>query len=122
MADARVPELLGDLRAKAEEEILREGVGREQAVKISYRIIKRMAKDWGGSAIYFPQALYWDIDERDLEIYAKFNGHNHRELAREYGMSDQWIYALIKRVREAKIKEAQRDLFEEDNRERQKQN
>ena len=113
MTQARVAELLSDLAAKVGEEVHASGaVGRAQAKNIGNRVAKRMAREWGGQQLYFPHGVLWDIDERDVEIFDKFDGSNQDELAAQYGMSIQWIYRIIERVRQAKIDAAQMDLFD----------
>ena len=111
MADARIPELLSDLAAKVSEEVLQRGVDKAAAKAVGDSVAKRMAREWGGQNIYIPQGILWGIDERDLEIFEKFDGTNQRELTKEYGFSEQWIYRIVERVRQAKIKENQADLF-----------
>lgn len=67
-----------------------------QAEEIGSHIAKRMSAHWGGQNIYFPMNLSNKISQRDTQIYKEFNGTNHSELARKYGVSLQWIYKIIK--------------------------
>lgn len=114
MTRARVAELLSDLAAKVGEEVYSAGVAdKKQAKTIGNHVAKRMAREWGGQNLYIPHGVLWDIDERDVEIFDKFDGTNQKELAREYGFSEQWIYRIIERVRQAKIDATQQDLFDE---------
>ena len=114
MTQARVAELLSDLAAKVGEEVHSAGVAdKKQAKTIGNHVAKRLAREWGGQNLYIPHGVLWDIDERDVEIFDKFDGTNQKELAREYGFSEQWIYRIIERVRQAKIDAAQQDLFDE---------
>ncbi|OFN60611.1 Mor transcription activator family protein [Eikenella sp. HMSC061C02] len=114
MTQARVAELLSDLAAKVGEEVQSAGVAdKKQAKNIGNHVAKRMAREWGGQLFYIPHGVLWDIDERDVEIFEKFNGSNQNELAKEYGFSVQWVYRIIERVRQAKIDAAQQDLFDE---------
>ena len=114
MTQARVAELLSDLAAKVGEEVQSAGVAdKKQAKNIGNHVAKRMAREWGGQLFYIPHGVLWDIDERDVEIFEKFNGSNQNELAKEYGFSVQWVYRIIERVRQAKLDAAQQDLFDE---------
>ncbi|HEL5982467.1 TPA: DNA-binding protein, partial [Escherichia coli] len=48
------------------------------------------------------------------EIFREFNGRNHHELARKFGVSLQWVYSVVKRVRKEEISRLQGQLFEDD--------
>jgi Mor family transcriptional regulator len=108
----RAPELLADLIAKSADYLTRQtSLTQEEAHKVARAIAKNMAKDWGGQQIYFPKGLLLELSERDQELYRKFNGTNQAALAREYGYSEQWVYRIIKSVRDAEITRIQQDLF-----------
>ncbi|MBG4648123.1 hypothetical protein I5F68_30295 [Pseudomonas aeruginosa] len=70
-----------------------------------------MAAHWGGQNIYFPMGLSIKLSRRDRQIYDKFNGHNQSDLAREFGVSLQWVYKIIKAVRKEEIARRQVDMF-----------
>ncbi|WP_283228558.1 Mor transcription activator family protein, partial [Haemophilus influenzae] len=46
-------------------------------------------------------------------IFNEFNGSNHRELARKYNVSMQWIYQIVKKVTKEEIARRQFDMFSE---------
>ncbi|MEH5865258.1 Mor transcription activator family protein, partial [Escherichia coli] len=56
----------------------------------------------------------WKVSQRDREIFREFNGRNHHELARKFGVSLQWVYSVVKRVRKEEISRLQGQLFEDD--------
>jgi Mor family transcriptional regulator len=66
----------------------------------------------GGQLVYIPRHLPGELDRRDLAIAEQFRGDNHAELARENGLSVQWVYRILKRVRAAEIERRQRRLFD----------
>lgn len=71
-----------------------------------------LAKNWAGQAFSFPKDYAWRLTQRDLEVYDKFTGNNHLELAREYGVRVNAIYKLIKRIRRIAQEQAgQGDMF-----------
>ncbi|EDJ7116989.1 DNA-binding protein, partial [Escherichia coli] len=41
----------------------------------------------------------------------EFNGRNHHELARKFGVSLQWVYSVVKRVRKEELDRMQGKLF-----------
>ena len=48
----------------------------------------------GGSTIYLqkPESVLRPV--RDAHIKAEFNGYNHPELARKYGVTERWVRQL----------------------------
>lgn len=106
------PELLVDLAEQCAV-ALRESAGldRDKADQVGREIADRMAAHWGGQNIYFPMGLSIKLSRRDRQIYDKFNGHNQSDLAREFGVSLQWVYKIIKAVRKEEIARRQVDMF-----------
>ncbi|MDK4544763.1 Mor transcription activator family protein [Kingella kingae] len=98
MADTRVPELVADLEAQAIA-CLMENVPTldgQTATIISKKLSQHLSCNWGGQLIYFPKNQGGELDERDKQIYAEFDGKNHQELARKYNLAVQRIYKIIK--------------------------
>lgn len=55
----------------------------------------------GGSQLYLAKGLSFDMTMRDRQILAKFNGHNHRELAHEFDVTERYLYDIVaRRLRE----------------------
>lgn len=110
------PELLVDLAdqiAVALKETL--SLTAEQALQIGREIAERMAGHWGGQNVYFPMGLSYKLSQRDRQIFDEFNGTNHSDLARKYVVSLQWIYKIVKAVRQEEIARRQGVLFDNDN-------
>jgi Mor family transcriptional regulator len=106
------PELLVDLAENVAQgliELLK--VDSEVAEHAGREIANRMAAHWGGQNIYFPMGLTYKLSQRDHQIFEEFNGQNHSELARKYGVSLQWIYKIVKAVRQEEIAKRQGALF-----------
>lgn len=107
------PELLSDLAttvAGIVSEML-EGVPSISAELIGEECAMRMSEHWRGQNIYFPMARSYMATQVHEKIYARFNGHNHAELAKEFGFSTVWIYKTIKRMRALEVAKRQPDLF-----------
>ena len=102
------PELLTDLADQCAR-ILQETAGLEQdkAEQTGREIANRMATHWGGQNIYFPMGLSYKLSQRDRLIFADFDGTNHGELARKYGVSLQWIYKIVKNMRQEEVAKQQ---------------
>lgn len=54
-----------------------------------------LAKHFGGQHIYFPKIDKTLSLQRDKKIRKEFNGSNHRELARKYDLSENWIRRIV---------------------------
>ena len=104
-------ELLDDLARHIHTIVKKHGMTEELAHYISQESADLMATHWGGQNIYFPMGIRRKLSTRDAEIYAKFNGINHSELVREYGVSLQWLYRILERVHEAELDKRQTKLF-----------
>lgn len=81
------------------------------ASSIAEEIACDMARHWGGQLIYFPKGRYVFLSKRDREIYSKFTGNNHAELAREYDLGIQQIYEIIKSMHRQELNDRHGDLF-----------
>jgi Mor family transcriptional regulator len=106
------PELLQDLAdqcAQALTDLL--GLEKEKAEQIGREIAERMASHWGGQNIYFPMGLTMHLSQRDQEVYEAFTGDNHGDLARQFGVSVQWVYRILKLKKAEDLAERQNPLF-----------
>ena len=105
------PEMVQHLYTIIKDHYLKRAANDEMAHEVALESCKTLCQHFGGELVYIPKAIVWKLSERDREIYEKFNGHNQRELAKEYGVSVIWIYSLIKRVKKEVLKEQQNTLF-----------
>ena len=58
------------------------------------------------------ERFFWKVSQRDREIFLEFDGRNHHELARKFGVSLQWVYSVVKRVRKEELDRMQGKLFD----------
>lgn len=105
------PQLIADLADKVAAAVARRGIDPEAAAQIGIEVADQMRADWGGQAIYFAKGVAIDISRRDLEMWEKFNGRNHAELAREFDLSVIHVYRRIKSIGEAARAQRQGSLF-----------
>ena len=114
MHQDKYPELLTDLRDKAEEALIELGMTVELAKKAAYVVSEIIRKDWSGQQHYIPKGLAYDITVRDWEIWEKFDGTTDsiKKLVKEYDLTEQRLYKIIKAIRPLAMKRHQPDLFE----------
>lgn len=62
-------------------------VGIEHAIRLSECL--------GGISFYFPKIDQLIQKKRDEAIRKEFNGANHRDLAKKYGLSEIWIRQIV---------------------------
>ena len=108
----KAPEYLMDLAVNAED-ILRNSLGlsEEMAHRGAIEIRDRMRTEWGGQLLYFGKGVAIDIAERDLSLWADFNGRNHLELSKKYDLALQTVYGRLRIIKESLGHLNQPDLF-----------
>lgn len=111
MAESTYPELLRDLADQVAVKIAELGVDVEKCADIGFAVAEHIREHWGGQPIYLPKGVQYDFCMRDLQVFERFNGHNHAELAREYNLTVMRIYQIIKAVRAELVKKRQGALF-----------
>ena len=73
-------------------------------------IVDAMAHRFGGLMCYFNTLSSYTRALQNREIVARFDGHNQKELAVRYGVSEQHVYRLLKTRRELLQKGKQHGL------------
>lgn len=109
----RTAELIADLADQLEAALLAQvpSLEKQDARMVSRHVSRYMAQHWGGQNLYFPKNYFGRLSARDQEIWEKFNGKNHVELAAEYDLTVQHIYRIVKEAAEYHQAKNQADLF-----------
>lgn len=89
-------------------DMLPDGIYKEIAEAIGVENFYKLTKVVGGATIYLPKPDSVLRPVRDARIKAEFNGYNHPELAKKYGVTERWVRQLCG---DGKI-EGQMDMFE----------
>lgn len=79
--------------------------------KICWAIVKQLTHVWEGNLIYITKTPDHEVMHRNQCIFDEFKGNNHDVLAEKYGVSIQWIYRIVKEMREDYIHRYQPDMF-----------
>jgi Mor family transcriptional regulator len=100
----RSDDILADM-ADFVAELLRRhhGLTQEEAQVAAESAMEAVRLEWGGSMCYFKKGGQVDLQERDEEIYSRFNGRNAQQLCRQYGLSERRIYQVIAAVRARRL-------------------
>lgn len=75
-------------------EMLSEGIYKDMAEVIGIDNFYKLTKVVGGATIYLPKPESITRPVRDARIKAEFNGYNHPELAKKYGVTERWVRQL----------------------------
>jgi len=67
----------------------------------------------GGSGMYVAKGHFWAITEKHRQIYRRFTGDNHAQLAREFDLTERQIYNAIAAISEEEFQRRQPGLFEQ---------
>jgi Mor family transcriptional regulator len=105
------PEICADLMLQIELQLKRDGIDPDKASVIAFNTAEHVRKHWGGSMIYIARGMHFNALQWQKDMYAKFNGKNHEELAHEYKVSVQYVYQVVKLMRAAELAERQKTLF-----------
>ncbi len=105
------PELLRDLADQVKSVLMEYGDERaDRAEVLGIEVAERISKSWGGSIIYMPLGTAIGRHKKAIEVWEEYNGYNTKALARKHGVSEQWIYKVIRMMR--KEDRRQGDLFD----------
>lgn len=85
---------MDELAKELTAEMLPEGLYKLIADAIGPENFYRLAEAIGGSTVYIPKPESLTRPVRDAHIKEEFNGYNHPELARKYGVTERWVRTL----------------------------
>ena len=72
-------------------EMLPDGLYRQIAEAIGVDGFYKLAEVVGGATVYIPKPESLIRPARDACIKSEFNGYNHPELAKKYGVTERWV-------------------------------
>lgn len=109
------PALLRDLADTVTRQLTEVGIDAGHAQQIGTSVAEHVREHYGGQLVYMPMGASYETRRRWLEIWQAFNGTNHGDLARRFGMNVKQIYRVLAVVGAEMRKRAQPGLpFEEE--------
>lgn len=109
----RYPEILKDLIDKAAPPIAeKQQIPLSEARELVFEICEVIRRDWSGNNLYLPVGLAHDINKRDLEMYEAFNGTNHADLSKRFGITVRQVYERLAIISAAEFARRQPGLFD----------
>lgn len=88
------------------------GLDQDKCQSIAEALANEIRRNWGGQSTYIAKGQALDISARDKEIHLMYNGHNMHQVIKKFGLTEQWIHQIIKRVHAAELERRQPDMFE----------
>lgn len=107
----KYPELLSGMAEHLKNVLASHGIDPEIAADAALEAAEFLRHQWGGQNVYLPKGMMFELSERDLKIWDKWNGRNALELCREYDISKQRLYQIIAAVREREVAKRQMPLI-----------
>ena len=89
-----MPDMNDELARDLTLEMLSSELYRQIAEAIGVDNLYKLAKVVGGATVYIPLADSLTRPVRDSRIKEEFNGYNHPELAKKYGVTERWVRQL----------------------------
>ncbi|QFU23768.1 hypothetical protein FM038_017375 [Shewanella eurypsychrophilus] len=87
------------------------GIEKDKAAEMAQNIVDQLRQTYGGEQFYFPRGDSLDVTLSHHKIYAKFRGHNHVQLSKEFDVSVTHIYRVVKAIQSAEAARRQPGLF-----------
>lgn len=94
-------DLLTDVADHAAAILIEFGLSKEAAALAGESIADNLANNWGGQVMSFPRDCRFKQAKIRATVAAEFNGFNHADLARKYGLTVRYVYRIIQAERSA---------------------
>lgn len=75
------------------------GLQPQQAQAAMREAAYRFCRDYGGQRVSIPQDIQYPLEQRDAQLWARFNGANVAELAGEFGITEQQVRNILAHMR-----------------------
>jgi Mor family transcriptional regulator len=92
----RGAQLLIGLEGEIARELVKRGVGADEAGSIAAHMRAWFRDIYGGQLIYFPQEISAKAKARNDELMSKYTGDNITELSNIFNISEQQVYKIIR--------------------------
>lgn len=105
--------LLANLLRVLEARFKRSGTPDPKAYRDAADIVLTIAEYFGGRVVYLPKGEGLRKALLHAEIWRKFTGRNVPELAQEFGLTEIYVYEVLRAQRKLNARKIQGRLFED---------
>jgi Mor family transcriptional regulator len=110
--EARRHELLADVAEQAAKRLIeKHEIDEDVACDVGNQLADFLAEHWKGQSIYMPGDQAFRLNQRDWDIFRRFERGNSNELAREFNVSKVRIHQVYKRCLSEYRARTQNSLF-----------
>lgn len=109
----RWPQDLAAILRLIEATLVRRGMAKGPAFAAAAEAALEISSYGGGRPVYIPVGQRLKLALRDAEIWRRFTGRNHHELAQEFGLTVVTIYEVLREQRALHMRKLQGHLFED---------
>ncbi len=76
------------------------GLSKSKSDEVARQAVHEICRVFSKQTMYICEDRQFDLNQRDLSLWQKFNGRNVTELAVEFDLSEVQVYKIIKLMRE----------------------
>ncbi|MGF1775882.1 Mor transcription activator family protein [Vibrio nomapromontoriensis] len=105
------PVVLAELHTLVVHNLAQSGLKAEQAKSLGFTLTLSIADHLGGAQEYLPRGDALRRQIRNMRMYDEFNGRNHLELSKRYGITERAAYEILAKQRAIEIRQRQPSLF-----------
>lgn len=107
LLDPAYPERLADLATVLYIELLNQAHPAQAAAPLALALTEALREELGGQRMYVTKGHQLALSKRDIEIYDAFNGRNQHLVARRFGLCEERVRQILRRVHAARVAELQ---------------
>lgn len=78
-------------------------LSKKEAVELARNMVHDLCVEYGGTFMYVPKDMHYELSQRDMEIFNEFNGRNLHQLVKKHGVTHTRIYQIVAQVKKAQI-------------------
>lgn len=108
----RWPQDLAAILREIESVLVRRGMAPAPAFAAAAEAALGISRYGGGRLMYIPQGQRIMLALRDGEIWRRFNGKNHHDLAAEFSLTVVSVYEILREQRSLSLRKRQGRLFD----------
>lgn len=107
----REASLFMDMIIHMENELIKQGIASDQAKLSARETCEHIRKTFGGESIYIGKGRHLNSILKNHEVYKKFTGTNHTQLAKLFDLTVPHVYRIVKKVHKEEVDKRQPQLF-----------